>query len=223
MAAWSYSALQAFESCPRKFQATRVTKEFKEPEGDHLIYGNFVHKQFEEYIKAGGAFALPEELKKYKPLLDVVLNHPGEKYAEFQVALTPALKSTTFFGKDVWTRGKLDLLIINGDTATVLDWKTGKPKPDHAQPKIFALYVMALFPHVQRVKSGFVWVNGGTSKPIDTNTYTRADQGLMWGEFMPRIRMLEDAYATNQWPCKPSGLCKAHCPVTNCQYNGATQ
>lgn len=222
MAAWSYSALQLFETCPRKFEALRIKPvKFKEAETDALREGNFIHKQFEEYIKAGGQFALPEEVKKYRPLLDACMKYPGEKYPEYQVALTTSLKQTGFFAKDVWTRGKLDLLIINDDEATVLDWKTGKPKADYAQPKIFALYVMALFPHVTKVKSGFVWVNGGTTKPVDVSTYSRADQGLMWGEFLPRIKMYEDAHVKSEWPCKPSGLCKAHCPVITCEHNGS--
>jgi hypothetical protein len=178
-------------------------------------------EQFEEYIKARGQFALPGELRKHKPLLDACLNYPGEKYPEFQVALTASLKQVPYFSKEVWTRGKLDLLIIDDKQATVLDWKTGKPKEDYAQPKIFSLYVMEMFPHVESVKAGFVWVNGGTTKPVDVSTYHREDKTLMWGEFMPRIKMYEDAHVNNDWPCRPSGLCKRHCPVTSCEHNGS--
>lgn len=220
MPAWSYSALQTFESCPRKFQALRITKEVKDEQGPAIIKGNFIHAQFEAYLKAKGQFALPEELKKFRALLDVVLAMPGEKYVEYQVALTRTLQPTTFFGKDCWSRGKLDFLVVNGDTATMLDWKTGKPKSDYSQLKIFALYVFAMFPHVNTVKSGFVWVEGDLKKPVDAYTYTREDVTLMWNEFLPRIKVFEDAHVTNAWPTMPSGLCKAHCPVTSCTHNG---
>lgn len=223
MPAWSYSALQLFETCPRKFQALRITKEVKEEETQALRWGNWLHKQFEEYVKAGGRFVLPQEIDRFRKLLDTILAQKGEKYAEYQVALTPQLKATTFFGKDVWTRGKLDVLIIDGVEAVVLDYKTGKPKADDTQAKLFALYVFALFPHVERVKSGFVWVGDDVKHPIDLRTYLRRDQTDLWNEFLPRIKMYEEAHATNQWPVRPSGLCKKHCPVVSCSHNGANQ
>ena len=220
MPAWSYSALQLFETCPRKFQALRVTKEVKEPEGEALRWGNYLHKQFEEYINSRGKYVLPQELNRYRALLDAVLAHEGEKFCEYSVALTQSLTPTTFFGKDVWTRGKLDVLILNGKTAYVLDWKTGKPKPDASQVKLFALYVFALFPDVEEVKAGFVWVADGVTNAVEIYTYLKSDTQGMWNEFLPRIKLFEDAHATNNWPVRPSGLCKAHCPVVSCPHNG---
>jgi hypothetical protein len=223
MAAWSYSALQLFETCPRKFQALRVTKEVKEGETEALRWGNWLHKQFEDYVKARGQFVIPKEIERYRKLLDTIVSLPGEKYPEFQVALRVDLSQTGFFAKDVWTRGKLDVLIIDGKTAVVLDYKTGKPKSDDTQAKLFALYVFSLFPHVEEVKSGFVWVAEDVKNPIDIKTYSRSDSTLLWGEFLPRIKMFEDAHTKNEWPVRPSGLCKKHCPVTSCPHNGANQ
>lgn len=220
MAAWSYSALQLFETCPRKFQALRITKEVKDSETEALRWGNWLHKQFEDYVKASGQFVIPKEIERYRKLLDLIISLPGEKYPEYQVGLTVDLKMTGFFAKDVWTRGKLDVLILNGTTAIVLDYKTGKPKHDDTQAKLFALYVFALYPHVEEVKSGFVWVGEGVTNPIDLKTYTRKDATLMWGEFLPRIKLFEEAHKTNQWPVRPSGLCKNYCPVKTCPHNG---
>ena len=223
MPAWSYSSLQLFETCPRKFQALRITKEVKEPENEALRWGNWLHKQFEQYIRASGKFVIPKELEKYRKLLDTVIAQPGEKYAEYEVCLSPQLKMLSWYDKGAWSRGKLDVLIINDTKATVLDWKTGKPKADDTQAKLFALYVFTLFPHVEEVSSGFVWLGEGVTNPIDLRTYVRRDQTDLWNEFLPRIRVYEDAHTNNQWPERPSGLCKRHCPVTSCPHNGANQ
>ena len=220
MPAWSYSALQLFETCPRKFQALRVTKEVKEPETEALRWGNYLHKQFEKYVEARGKYALPKELKQYVPLLDAIMGIQGEVYPEYSVALTAQLKPTTFFGSDVWTRGKLDVLVVGDEVAIVLDYKTGTPKADDTQVKLFCLYVFALFPQVKEVKAGYVWLKEGTRNPIDVSTYERSQQLDMWNELIPRIRMYEDAHEKNQWPERPSGLCKAHCPVVSCPNNG---
>ena len=223
MPAWSYSALQLFETCPRKFQALRITKEVKEPENESLRWGNWLHKQFEQYIRAEGKFVIPKEIERYRKLLDTVLAQPGEKYAEYEVCLSPQLKMLSWYDKNAWSRGKLDVLIIDGDKATVLDWKTGKPKSDDTQAKLFALYVFTLFPHVEEVKAGFIWVGEGVTNPVDLRTYSRRDQTDLWNEFLPRIKIYEEAHTTNQWPVRPSGLCKKYCPVTSCPHNGANQ
>ena len=58
---WSYSALSAFETCPRRYQLTRVTKEVVERQHEASIWGNKVHKHLEHY--ANKTAQLPEELK----------------------------------------------------------------------------------------------------------------------------------------------------------------
>ena len=45
--AWSYSLLQAFETCPRRFKLTRITKEVQEPQSEAMLHGNEVHKSLE--------------------------------------------------------------------------------------------------------------------------------------------------------------------------------
>ena len=50
---WSYSALKTYETCPRKYQAEKVTKEVPFTQTDATIYGTELHLAAEEYIRDG--------------------------------------------------------------------------------------------------------------------------------------------------------------------------
>ena len=41
---WSYSGLSTFKQCPHKFYRTRILKDVKEEEQEHLTYGKMFIK-----------------------------------------------------------------------------------------------------------------------------------------------------------------------------------
>lgn len=216
--AWSYSALTAYETCPRRRYLTGVSKQVKEPQTAQTIEGNNVHKAMELYV--GGTAALPEKYAAYKPIADRLRATEGVKRLEYKFALTSALKETEYFAKDVWLRGVLDVSITRPKQLIVLDYKTGKRKVDGDQLRLFAMAGMALWPHVEVVKTGFIWLATGQ---MDTQTYTRSDKPAIFQEFAARVHKMELSAANNDWPARPSGLCKAWCPVgkTLCEHCGS--
>lgn len=119
--AWSYSYLQAFETCPKRFYHTKIAKDVIEPQTEALTHGNEVHKALELAVAENRP--LPEKYKTYIPIVEAVKASPGIKKAEMKFGLTKSFAPTTFFAKDVWVRGVLDFTAINGKSATVLDWK----------------------------------------------------------------------------------------------------
>lgn len=215
--AWSYSSLNSFENCAWRHYLTKVQKSVVEPQTVQLAEGNAVHKAFELHIK--GEQWMPEKYSKYTALAEQVKATPGAKEVERRFALTSSLKETTYFGKDVWLRGQLDLLAKGRTKAVVLDWKTGKRKPDSDQLKLFAAATFALLPHIEQVFTGFVWL---PDRRMDTETYEREEAIGIWQEFSGRVRRLEIAHETGKWPKRPSGLCRLYCPVgkNNCEHCG---
>ena len=217
--AWSYSSLTAFETCPRRYKLTKVTKEVVEPQTEATIHGNQVHKAIEESIAKHKP--LPEKYQQYATLVNAVRQTEGVKRAEWKFALTPQLTPTTYFGRDVWLRGVFDLVVERPKTAIIIDWKTGKPKPDNDQLKLFAAAAFTLMPRLETVRTGFAWL--GHNK-MDTETYAKDEQAALWGEFKPRVARIAIALDTDQFPPKPSGLCKNWCPVprAKCEFSGKT-
>lgn len=215
--AWSYSSLTSFETCPRRHAITKIHKIIQEPQTQATIHGNEVHKALELYGK--GKQEMPEKYLEHKPIVDILVRAPGEKKFETKFALTRDLKPTSFFADDCWVRGVLDVQTINGNTATVLDYKTGKPKTDGDQLRLFAAATFASNPEVEVAHTGYIWL---AYNLLDKATYTRDQADEIWEGFRVRVQRLENAIKYDEFPPKPSGLCRNWCPVPKrlCEFSG---
>ena len=65
--AWSFSALDSFETCPKRFWHLSIAKDVKEEENEAMRYGSYAHKQFELRLK--NSTPLPIDLKHHEKLL----------------------------------------------------------------------------------------------------------------------------------------------------------
>lgn len=214
---WSYSSMTAFETCPRRYYLTKVTKDVSDPPGEAALHGTMVHKAIEDYLNGTAEF--PDKYGQYRRTVDAVKAACGVLSVEHKFALTRGFKPTDFFGKDAWVRGVFDVHVVSGANATVLDWKLGKIKEDHEQLKLFAAATFATAPEVQSVKTGYVWL---AHNKVTKQTFDREEAPGIWQEYLPRVRRLEKAQETGNFPPKPSGLCKAWCPCTraHCEFSG---
>lgn len=200
---WSYTMIEAYETCPRQFYELRLAKNFVEPEGESLRWGNAVHKAMEDRVKIGRP--LPERMQTFEPVAASVVKAKGDKYCEAELAFTADLKPTGYWDADCWNRGKDDVIIVNHTVAVNMDYKTGKPKPNSSQLELAAGRTMAMFPEVTKVITVFEWLASGTrTKAI----YTRDDFNRIWDGFRDRLNSLLWSEQNNVWPAKPSGLCK---------------
>lgn len=204
---WSYSSLTAFETCPRRYYLTRVAKQVKEPPTEATIHGNAVHKALENAVL--GAEALPEKYKQWQPIVMKVRGTPGKKLVEEKFALTSSFKPTTFFAKDAWVRGVIDLGVAGTKTAVILDYKTGKVKVDGDQLRLFAGAAFATMPWIERARTGYIWL---AHNKVTSADYTRDDVPAIWAEFASRVQRLQVAAESDKWLPRPSGLC-GWCPV----------
>jgi hypothetical protein len=215
--AWSYSALTAFETCPRRFELTRVTRKVKEPQTEATVWGNKVHKALEDFARSGKP--LTPDMEKYAKYVNKILSYEGKKVVEERVALDRNFRQTTWMAKDVWVRGIIDIGVVGSEKAYLLDWKTGKRRPDSNQLKLFAALAFAMYPWIDKVVTGFIWLKSGE---FDKEVFTRDQLPEIWNEFMPRLARVAIAYDQDKWTPKPSGLCKNWCPVgrQNCEFCG---
>ena len=212
---WSYSQLKNFETCPKRYYHYNVAKDIVEPQSQQLADGNALHKAFELRIKNGTP--LPMGMAMHEGLLARIVGAQGQVYAEQKLALTSSFTPSTYFGKAVWFRTQIDATVVNGDRAAVFDWKDGKPKDDTTQLQLMAATLFHHQPNVQKVSSALVFVSHGETVPA---TYLREDLTEIWGEILPRVKLVEKARATQEYPPKPSGLCKKYCAVVSCPYHG---
>jgi CRISPR/Cas system-associated exonuclease Cas4 (RecB family) len=214
---WSYSSLSAYETCPKRFYLTRISKLVSEKQTEATMHGNEVHKALEMYV--GGKSQLAPKYEQYRPIADKLKKSSGEKVLEFKFGITKDLKPCTFFDKQVWARGVLDVGVIKPDTVLILDYKTGKRKIDSDQLKLFAGAALVQWPFAKKVRTGYIWLQ---SEQMDTEEFTQDDKVPIFQEFAARVHRMESSEKRDDWPANPSGLCKSWCPVgrKNCDHCG---
>ena len=214
---WSYSSLGLFQQCPRKYYHLRVVKDIKEPETTAILYGKEVHLALEEYIRDGKP--IPAKFSEFQDVADMLKAMPGEKLCEYKMGLTKDIQACGFFDENVWFRGVADLLIINGDTARVIDYKTGKSSEfaDVKQLELMALAVFKHFPKVRRVKAGLVFL---VANDFVKAEYEKKDAPITWLKWIQETDFLEKAHETNVWNPKPNFTCRKYCLVKSCEHNG---
>ena len=214
--AWSFSSLDDFTNCPRAYYEKKVAKSVKEEESDAMLWGTRVHKMFEDRQKFGLEKApLPADMVVHEIQMYNQEILPGEFQTEQKFGLDATLQPCGFFDKTVWMRGIIDYVKINCDEALIVDYKTGKTHNKYKQLALFALYVFAKYPDVTKVKVKFYWVQAALTSGKD---YTRDMIAELWGFFVPNLRQYMEAFKTDTWQPRPSGLCNGWCPVKTCEF-----
>lgn len=210
----SYSRLSTFENCPAQFDYVNVSKSVAIRGSEAMDYGNRVHEVLEKYGKDKEDMGvLTEEdtlsIKKWGNIVDVITSRPGDKYFELQMAINESLEPVDWFAEDVYFRSIADVLVVDGDTAYCLDYKTGKVRESPTQLQFFAAVVMYHFPEVQTVKTSFIWLRFNQT----TNSeYKRKYLSPLWDALKPRLDAVHDAIELGVFDFKPSGLCP-WCPA----------
>ena len=82
---WSFSALKDYEGCARRYQQVKVLQKYPFQETDATRYGTKVHEAIEFYIRDGKP--LPPAYAQFQPIVDALLQKPGRKFAEHEMAL----------------------------------------------------------------------------------------------------------------------------------------
>lgn len=210
---WSYSSLKEYQNCPKKYYEIRVAKNYTVKETEAMIYGTEVHKALEDYVKEGTELA--KNYQRFKPFVDKLVSMPGEKYPEHEMALSFNKEPCLFDSPDRWVRGIVDLLIIDGEYAHIIDYKTGSNKyPDPKQLRLMSLMTFTHFPDVKKIKAGLLFVMHNS---FVAEEYHRKDMDKSWGMFEQPLKRLENSFDTNVWQANPTPLC-GWCPIDSCDF-----
>lgn len=200
---YSYSSLAAHERCPTYFRARYIDKSVPFESHPAIERGNAVHKALETSVQDRAEVPsdvwLPDGLM---PLL-----HEAGARAEVKYGMTEAGEPCDFWAEGVLFRGAVDVEVRQGASVLLLDWKTGKVRPDDLQADSYATLLRAGVPDLQVT---FTWVY------VDAKTTRSAQPGM---DAVDRIRRaIEFAEEDSRYIPRPSWFCR-FCPVTTCSYN----
>jgi hypothetical protein len=221
--AWSYSRIKNYETCPRRYEAIDVNKEFKQDETDQLDEGQRLHKAMAKRIMSD--VALPREfyyMEKHAENLAKVTHTLQIVNCELKLAINKDYQATGFFERGVWARCMIDYIKIvpkneKQSFAHIVDYKTGKLQDDDAQLAVNAMLTFSCFKDVVGIKSEFLWTKYNDTRSI---VFTRSNIMDIWGTLIPRIDRLAQAHADNDFPAKPGKLCREYCSVDTCEHCG---
>jgi hypothetical protein len=194
-----------------------VVKDIKEPETTAILYGKEVHLAMEEYIRDGKP--IPPQFSQFQDVADMLKAIPGEKLCEYKMGLTKDIQACGFFDENVWFRGVADLVIVNGETARVIDYKTGKSSEyaDVKQLELMALAIFKHFPKVRKVKAGLVFL---VCNDFVKAEFEKKDAPITWIKWVQETDRLQASHDNNVWNAKPNFTCRKFCLVKDCEHNG---
>jgi len=143
---WSHSRLSTYESCPKKAFYRYVKKH---PEESHPAAerGIKIHNLAEQYIK-GELPEMPKELYLFYEGFEQLREEyeRGDVCVEEQWAFNLSWEKTEWDSEDTWGRYIVDAFVQNGNTAKVIDFKTGRYKEYNENYKNqCALYACCVF------------------------------------------------------------------------------
>ena len=196
-----------FRHCLRQGRQTDIT-------AIEVIAGRIYRANRAEYAEKRKAYLTDEEfrevlVKLIKPFAESHIVD-GDCLAEIEqrIAITEQLQQCDWMAKDVWFRAVIDALYFPDDTtAEVVDYKTGFSfEPNPLQFDIYAWFLFALYPHIEKVICVFDYTRFDIQKPME---YER-DQ---FDELDAKVRELCRAIEADTEMLPAPG---AHCMT--CQY-----
>ena len=212
---WSFSKLQASETCAYRYQQVDLLKNYRDEDRTNLDWGSAVHTAFTKALLLEQP--LPAEMAPWQHWVDELKALPGQIIVEAQWALDKDFNKCNWKSPTAWYRGKADATRIDGPVADGIDWKTGRVKEDETQLLLMAQLVFAHFPAVVRCRQRFVWLQ---HECVTERVYSRRNMAKEWIGILQRVKTLEDMTIANVFPKKPGRLCWEYCPVKECEFHG---
>lgn len=220
------SKWNTFDNCPYRAMRQFILKDVKDSSSDALIFGTQVHKHLEFYVR--NHKKMPLWMDGVLPKLDKLLgsNPKADVYVElFQGMDESFTKSVNNRrGEGVALRLKTDLEWHLGNTAIVIDYKTGKPRSEDRQLHLQALAVFAKRPEIEVIFPQYWYLKFDTKKVcVDVDIVGTSEKIIRRSEvpelsrrYMEEMSFVEFSVENDEWPKQPSPLC-GWCPVSDCE------
>jgi hypothetical protein len=215
LTSWTASKLSLYESCPAKAKYKHIDK-LPDEGGPALERGTEIHNAAEKYITSRTKTLHPDlKHPKIKKLLDTLRKDYKKKKVrtELELAFTKEWQKCHWLAKDVWVRFKMDCVhFLAGGKAHVIDWKTGKFKPDGEYDDQLSAYAVGLLVSglAESVTAQLVFTDAGEIVTREAGTLTLADlpkAKLFW------VKKTKAMLSDTRFPARPGNGCR-YCPYS---------
>lgn len=206
--AWSFSRVQNFKKCPKKYEISVINKQ-KEPENPQMMRGKDIHDQSARFV-TGNADTLAPALSRFESRLKDAKARGAvaeEKWA-FDQNWEPV---ADYFGPDVWLRANTDLYWFTDKVLNVVDIKTGRQYPEEHRKQLRLYGLAAILKFSLGPTDRVIVADWYTDQPgqlIDKMEFNGSARTHLIREWEQEIKPLADAYATRTFTPKPGNQCR---------------
>lgn len=209
----SYTNIKMFSQCPHKYKTMIIDKSIPFSTTREQQSGIDVHAALEAAVSKG--VALPPQFSDYQVIVDKIRSMPGQIFCEHRLAIKTDLAPSGYFDKDAWYRGILDVLVVENNSARIMDYKEGNDAyQDDDQLRENAILVFSNFPNVDTIKASFIYLQMGRITLLEIKRDQMEDLVLKVSK--KEVPMLR-AEKMNSFPMQKSHLCN-YCQVNTCRY-----
>ena len=207
----SYTALSTFKRiCEHQAYRRYVVKDIPFEPTPASDWGKHVHEAMAERVASKKP--LPEDMQQWEGFA-----HPFDQYkiiAERRLGMTAESDPTGYFDDDVWFRGQADLIVMQGDKAYIIDWKTASSKyEDPFELETNALLLHTHFPKLQKIVGSYAWLKENRMSQV----YDCSNFENTFLEIDSLMKQIAEKRITGQFEKRKSGLC-GWCLVEDCEY-----
>ena len=214
MPARSYTNIKMFAQCPAKYKAMVIDKSVPFTTTKAQQDGINIHSALEHAVKRHTA--LPPEFQEFAPVVAAIHAMPGEKLCELKLAVDTHTNPVPYFDATAWYRGIIDVLIIDGCKARILDYKLGNMAyQDDDQLRENAVLVFNNYPEVDTITASFIFLEAGKVTKL---VLKREDLGSLVVALSKKEVPMIRAEKLDTFPMQKSHLCN-YCQVTTCRYH----
>lgn len=208
---WSYTFLHTYESiCPYQAYRRFIVRDIPFSETEAMKRGIDGHTAMEYRV---GGKPLPREMQAYEPFV-APFDGRGAK-AEVKLGVTADRQACDFFDKDVWGRGKADVIVTQATTAYLGDWKFGKSTYESRfELDVQAVLLKAKMPNLQRIVGQYHWLSENRSGEL----YDLSDTDKAWQKIRDIMYKVEQDKLADNFEKRKGPLCR-FCTVGNCENN----
>ena len=214
----SAAKISAYLRCERYFVDKYIRKTFKSVPNPAAAEGIEKHKFFEEVIKGQ---PVTKEFPELRNHAEIAASLPGIKHAEVEICVTSDMVEVDWWDKQGFIRGKTDLL-LEGDTLTIYDWKFTKgsgvqeAKKYRLEMDIFVFLVFQKYPSYEDIIVELHWFGENVESPVKWKYNRKKDFHRIQRMISGLHRAMEKNVLLDNWPVRPSPLCKGWCDNTGC-------
>jgi len=196
----SKSQMNTYIQCPMKWKFQYIDK-LKSKGSPAMWRGIQIHKQIENYynVENSDISLIPNFLKFEERRLK---NCPNEnKY------LKPIAQELSVKNDDLKIRGFIDAVYINpkDDGVIIIDWKSGKYRPENFSGYRFEL---AVYSELYRLQTGITPKYWGIYFVDHDKLFFEEVKEISIKAMYKKVKKVRDGIESKNYQCKPSMLCK---------------